>query len=561
MNMNILKKLTISVLVLLTIFSPSLAYAANLTTGEFVNSNATLEQFSTVGWNKNCVINKFDSSLGNLEKVIFTLDGSIQVTEYKVENVQTNSVNLNSTLTSNITATLPGSTSVLSAPSVSYTRTLAAFDGTSDYAGPSGFQFPTQSNTKQVVKEIIDSNKSQFIGSGSITIPVQSDGSTTVTISSNADYRVRTEAKATCKVKYEYSRANEVSVTKRHAGSSYVQVGNEVPFILTVKNNAAYPTEGNISINDILPSSLSYVRFTGNDWSCTSSGQNVNCTTGKVLNSNESTEFTVVTKVNTGATGVLTNTVCVQNGNDAICPTSCDVSTNPTNRDCNNKGIDWVTVGVAPTSMPTSTPAPTAYVCNETKPNCKPTIFQINTTDTKATLYVNPCTDSSCKKYQFIYSAKSGGNDYSVTYDAPSNTSGAINFDINALSPATKYYVRVKCTGSCSSGDEGGEFSFTTNNKNDTCINQFYTNGSSVKGACGGDTSQVLGASTSSKKGDVLGAFSGNLAGTGFYVLSTLIVGVGILFVLFAMKRRKNYTGGYQPPVYKRISEHMDDQE
>jgi hypothetical protein len=556
--MNIKNFVAITLAFAVLLLTPVNLLAATKTTAEFGNQNATLEQFTTVGWNKNCVVQKFDTSLGELNKVIFTLDGSIQVTEYKVENVQNNSVNLNSTLTSNIAATLPGSTSILSAPSVTYARNLASYDGTSDYAGASGFQFPNQSNTKSVIKEISDGNKDQFKGSGTITIPVTSDGSTTVTISSNADYRVRTEAKALCKVQYEYSTPNDVSVRKTHSGSSYVQEGSDVNFLLTVKNEAQDSTEGAITVTDNLPSTLSYVGFSGDGWTCNNTSGTVTCTTSKVLTSKTSDVVTIKTKVNTGASGVLTNNVCVKNSSDTVCPTTCDISTSSTDKNCNNKSIDWVTVGVAPTSAPTTTSAPS---CNDAKPTCKPDLFQINVTDSKAILYLNPCSGSICKKYFVSYGTKENAEDYNATFDAPTNPSGAVTYEVNVLNAATKYYFKVKCVNGCSSGEYGNILSATTNGKNDTCVNQYYANGTSGKGACGGDSSQVLGASTSSKSGNVLGATTGSvLASTGFWVISSLIIGTGILFILFALKRKSYVQNIYKEPVYKRISKEEDEE-
>ncbi len=74
------------------------------------------------------------------------------------------------------------------------------------------------------------------------------------------------------------------------------RVSEDVTYTITVTNSGD-PTSS-VVVNDTLPSDMNYESFSGTDWTCTPSVQDVNCTYSGTLDNGESTSVYIVASVN-----------------------------------------------------------------------------------------------------------------------------------------------------------------------------------------------------------------------------------------------------------------------
>lgn len=90
------------------------------------------------------------------------------------------------------------------------------------------------------------------------------------------------------------------------------KVGENVTYTVTVTNSG--DTTNSVVVDDLLPDGMSYVSYSGGaEWTCTNSGQDVNCSYAGVLMNGESSSLEIVASVddNTSLWGMpLTNSVC-----------------------------------------------------------------------------------------------------------------------------------------------------------------------------------------------------------------------------------------------------------
>ena len=121
------------------------------------------------------------------------------------------------------------------------------------------------------------------------------------------------------------------------------------------------------------------------------------------------------------------------------------------------------------TSMPTPTPSPTpapttapsnntsstnsssspTTICTNTPPASAPSLFEITTSPTTATLYFTPVSPGT--GYVISYGITPDANQYTTSFNY-SDTSGAIPYTINSLNENTKYYFKVQGVNGCMPG-------------------------------------------------------------------------------------------------------------
>lgn len=102
-----------------------------------------------------------------------------------------------------------------------------------------------------------------------------------------------------------------------------------------------------------------------------------------------------------------------------------------------------------------------AASCGATKPEKAPDLFQIDATKTSAKLYFTP-VNNAITNYTILYGLERGRNDFGVSFPF-GKYDGVINYTINALSPNTKYYFRVRADNGCRVGWSSDTMSITTN--------------------------------------------------------------------------------------------------
>lgn len=164
-------------------------------------------------WTDSLALNKFDTSLGQLTSIKFTLTGSVSgrgLAENLDEDAPT-SVLLN--LASTVTLHRPdASTLVVTNPLFSQTMNLAAFDGNIDFAGASGAT--TGLRTASATEFVISTSANDFAlfsaqGGGFINLGISGVGVSEAIGSGNLASGFETSAGARATVTYNYAPVPE----------------------------------------------------------------------------------------------------------------------------------------------------------------------------------------------------------------------------------------------------------------------------------------------------------------------------------------------------------------
>jgi hypothetical protein len=143
------------------------------------------------------------------------------------------------------------------------------------------------------------------------------------------------------------------------------------------------------------------------------------------------------------------------------------------------------------TSTSNTISTPSAPVCSAQAPSGIPDLFQIDAADTHATLYFAP-VNNPVTNYYISYGYSSGDERFG-TLTNQGNSSGALSYTVNSLSPNTTYYFRIRPQNDCMPGNFGNEMKITTAKKSSSII-RYYKD----------FVSQIL--SASPQKTTVLGA-------------------------------------------------------
>lgn len=146
----------------------------------------------------------------------------------------------------------------------------------------------------------------------------------------------------------------------------------------------------------------------------------------------------------------------------------------------------------APTSTPTPTPTPTATPtpsptptivsisgsdptdsssnssvsapsCSQNAPSGIPNLYQIDSSATSVTLYFTPVLGAD--SYYISYGTNSSANQFGASF-SNLDTSGALSYTINDLSPGTTYYFTVRGGNGCATGNWSNIRSSKTNGIN-----------------------------------------------------------------------------------------------
>jgi uncharacterized repeat protein (TIGR01451 family)/fimbrial isopeptide formation D2 family protein len=91
--------------------------------------------------------------------------------------------------------------------------------------------------------------------------------------------------------------------------------GSDANWTIAVTNNGPNEAPSGAVVTDDLPSVLTFVDYTGEGWTCSSSGQLVTCTYDQAIAAGETVGFTLHTSIDSGASGTITNSASVEGGN------------------------------------------------------------------------------------------------------------------------------------------------------------------------------------------------------------------------------------------------------
>lgn len=175
----------------------------------------TLTYESTVdlektNFEKQISLPQFDSSLGDLESVLFELSGNVQGS-VELENRDAQAALVTGNLAAEIGLKRPDDSLLLLAlPTASVEQKLNKYDGKLDFDGTSGVTLTDISNTKKESKSLtIPDNFTPFIGDGSFNLLVEAIGNSTATGAGNLLAGFETYAGATVAVSYTYAKKEE----------------------------------------------------------------------------------------------------------------------------------------------------------------------------------------------------------------------------------------------------------------------------------------------------------------------------------------------------------------
>jgi hypothetical protein len=159
----------------------------------------------TTAWNDSAAIAQFDPALGTLESINITLSDNI-LAHVGAENLGSTAASFSATDTATLTLDLPVSTSTETvAASVSDTRSLAAFDGSADYAGASGYSTNLAAQTSGSTDVLTDrADLAAFTGHRAVVLPIAGTSAATIDGPGNLMAGLFTEAGGTAAVSYTY---------------------------------------------------------------------------------------------------------------------------------------------------------------------------------------------------------------------------------------------------------------------------------------------------------------------------------------------------------------------
>jgi hypothetical protein len=171
---------------------------------------------STTGWTNFVAAQQFDPSLGALEQVNFTLSSDIQAS-VAAENLDPTAASIATTQTATVTLDPVGSSQTLSTDaSVATHTTLAAYDGSMDFAGPSGFidqgltAGPSNEYTSTATSSTSD-DLAAYTGQGTVDLPIVSSSTATLDGPGNLLAQLLAQSGATVTVSYTYQPVPVVS--------------------------------------------------------------------------------------------------------------------------------------------------------------------------------------------------------------------------------------------------------------------------------------------------------------------------------------------------------------
>jgi hypothetical protein len=160
---------------------------------------------------RDLVIPQFDSSLGTLNSATINLSTALQGS-LGFENLKKFTGGNFNVSTNNIYASLVislnGSGIMMSnyMDNQTYTVTLAAYDGTTDYAGTSGTIVANFSDADTQTVSLSDpSFLAQFIGTGDLLFNIITDSLTPLSLPSNSSAIINTTGQASASITYDYT--------------------------------------------------------------------------------------------------------------------------------------------------------------------------------------------------------------------------------------------------------------------------------------------------------------------------------------------------------------------
>jgi hypothetical protein len=209
-------------------------------------------------WTDTMQFPRFDPAVGVLTGVEFILDGRLRGSA-QIESLEAEAVEVTISMSANIVLQRPNGLPIVeSIPATSVTESVSAFDGTVDFAGGSGRVFPSLIGIHLVESGIFSepADLAQFVGEGSITLPVSASGRASGEGGGNLALGYTTEASAFVTVTYFFENGS-IDLEKWTNGEDaddapgpFLILGEPVTWSYLVTNTGPIDLEGLIILDD-----------------------------------------------------------------------------------------------------------------------------------------------------------------------------------------------------------------------------------------------------------------------------------------------------------------------
>jgi hypothetical protein len=162
----------------------------------------------TSGWIGTASFDQFNPALGTLVDIVLNVGNTVAGT-FSAENLESVPASVNMSEAASMTVGTPGfGTAATAIAAGGDSLSLGAYDGTSDFAGPSGqsatIAGPAGSGTSQAT--LVDGiDLAAFTGTGTIALPVSTSGTSVVTGPSNLLSEITQHTGGTVSVSYVYA--------------------------------------------------------------------------------------------------------------------------------------------------------------------------------------------------------------------------------------------------------------------------------------------------------------------------------------------------------------------
>ena len=202
--MRLLNELLCKIIIFIAIISPWLLTAS----AERIDFCDSIPD-NFAGWNSNVSLPKFDPEMGTLREVVLSCEMNLSQ-ELNIENENSEASNYTLILSGALTVDLPSSENLTISFNHSTQGNLFAYDGTSDFSGPSGNKSVTDIPTEAATRSISGINDFLAESPGeSIVLPVAVHVSSRTKASGTSSSGVLSRAGAKVCVSYAYDPKSE----------------------------------------------------------------------------------------------------------------------------------------------------------------------------------------------------------------------------------------------------------------------------------------------------------------------------------------------------------------
>lgn len=207
------------------------------------------------------LLDRFDSSLGQLQSIQITHDGSI-TSEIKVENFSaTSGSSISATVGGFLTLVAPGVNDKLTLTQNAGTANLPVFDGVIDFAGTSGTSFGSKTAHSSDTITLSGNNLTPYIGAGQVSLQETGTATSNASGGGNLIAQITSSGTATITVVYNYIPSNAL----KPGNYTLVETVQPAGFLDGLDAAHGVPIPGS-NTTDVIPVTLTNADMTNNNF-------------------------------------------------------------------------------------------------------------------------------------------------------------------------------------------------------------------------------------------------------------------------------------------------------